>query len=873
MHHVDFRRSRRFRTLPSLLLLVTSIAVGGVCQGQTGEEGEVVDPNPGPPPVETDLRFLLVKTSLKGGYTYVPGKWGELQMRLENGRDNPRDLMCATSFDVEPTLQFGRRIWMPPHSRLHISHPLKIPDGSQFKDQGAKVHSVIIEDPDVNNVLVKGDSGQMLHEQFLLLTPRPRNTGMIVGPSVADQVPPDALQLVGACRKQQSLNQQVTVLGDHFLPADESLLKYLDHLVLVENRLLDDAAALTAVRRWLHAGGRLWIMLDQVDPRLLEALFGDDFRGQVVDQVELTEVLIENTRLMGAPTGQAGERIAYDEPVKMVRMIVPDIAEMKVLKSVQGWPAAITKPCGQGRLLITTLGARGWMKPKPEDAKSAEFVQLSQYEIRSSIEDLASYILEPRPEEILPQRDLSPLAREQISYQVPSWSLVVGTLFCFVTALIAIGVGLLRWQRLEHLGWTGSLLAIVFGGVLMLIGKSNRQVASEAAASAQFAQAIAGTDDVQTQGAIAVFHPEGSDELIETTHGGELWPDMTGQEGALRRLVMTDLGRSHWQGLTQPAGLRISQFTTSRAFADRIAARATFDANGLVGRYSGAIAPETDALMATRQGRIGVKLGEPGTFSAGAENVFEAGQYLQASFLGDEQDRRRRLLERLFQGSRQTGFPTTPQLIVWLKNWDHGFEFGKQLQRKGDTLLSIPIHLERPASDAEFLIPSPFLSFRSRLSPDGTVPSAIWSDARQEWQERSSFGSNWLRFQVPPELLPITAAKARVQIKASGPMGRLEVLGLKGDAVQSLQVVTDPVGTVTIEISDADVLTVSADGGVSLGVSAGIPSPEILGANSTTSPESAAANPGSLGDDIKANYWRIEALSLQLWAKTTSNEK
>ncbi|MFO0919147.1 MAG: hypothetical protein U0872_12635 [Planctomycetaceae bacterium] len=862
MDSTDSRGNRHFRNVFTFLLAVTALVQGGIRLGQAQ------DPEESPTFTRGDLRFQLVKSSNKGGYTYVPGQWGELQLRIDNVRQEPCDLLCATSFDVKPTLQFGRRIWLPPRSRLTISHPALIPEADQFKDLVAKIHSLVIENPDGGEVLVQNDTGQLLHDQLLPLAPAVRNTGIIVGAGVNDQAPEDVMHFVSACRKQQTLAGRMTVLGDHFLPTDETNLKYLDHLVVTENRLLDDVAALAAVRRWLHAGGRLWIMLDRADPRVLEALFGDDFRCHVVDQVELTSIKIDNPFLLAEPQGEDAQALVYDEPVTMTRLIVPEIAGMKVWRTVNGWPAAITKTYGEGRLLITTLGARGWMKPKPPSkGEWIELPPLSEFILRGTMEDIANQILEQRPPELLAQQDLQPLAREQIAYQVPSWGLIVGTLFCFIASLITIGIFLLRLERLEHLGWSGAALSVLFGAALMMVGWSNRRAAPESEASVQFAQGVSGTNDVRTRGMIAVYHPEGSDARVQVTRGGDLWPDMTGQENSLRRMVMTDLGKFYWDGLTQPPGLRISPFTASRSTADRIGAQATFDATGLVGNYTGQIVPEGDSLVATRQGRIGVELRGDGAFSASAANTFEADQYLQASFVNDDQDRRRRLLQRLFENSRRSTFPAAPQLMLWVKNWENGFDFGENLQRKGEALLSVPLTLSRPTTDDEFVIPAAFLSFRTRQSPDGSAPSGIWNTMREEWQERSSFGSNWLRFQVPPELLPISSTRATVQVKASGPMGRLEILGLKGDAIQSVQVVTDPVGTITIDITDADLLQISPDGGLSLGVNAGIPTPDAA-----PGPDGAAPTP-STNAQMKANYWRIESLSLQLWATTSKADE
>ncbi len=175
-------------------------------------------------------------------------------------------------------------------------------------------------------------------------------------------MPQDVLDLIVANREYQGLSNKVALLADDFLPADETSLNYLDHLILTEDRLVDDLAALTAVRRWLHAGGRLWVMLDQTDPVILERLFGDEFQGAVADRVELSSVRVDQPPSLFVPDSQLGTRSNIENPVEMSRVIVSD---MEVWNTVNGWPAAMTRTYGRGRVLITTLGPRGWVKPAP----------------------------------------------------------------------------------------------------------------------------------------------------------------------------------------------------------------------------------------------------------------------------------------------------------------------------------------------------------------------------------------------------------------------------------------------------------------------------------------------------------------------------
>jgi hypothetical protein len=114
-----------------------------------------------------------------------------------------------------------------------------------------------------------------------------------------------------------------------------------------------------------------------------------------------------------------------------------------------------------------------------------------------------------------------------------------------------------------------------------------------------------------------------------------------------------------------------------------------------------------------------------------------------------------------------------------------------------------------------------------------------------------------LSFQIPRSLLPLVATKARLEIKVSGPMGRIEILGVKNGAPVSLQTVTNPVGSLVFEIEDAEVLNISDQGDLSLGISAGDP----------------AAGPAPMAVGSADNFWRIDSLALQISAKASDRSE
>lgn len=806
--------------------------------------------------------FSLETTSRVGSRTYVPGQWGEFLLHLENSAGTPQNLLCTSFFDGSPGLQYGRQVWLPAKSKVVLPHPVLLPSAEHFPENRAVIQSLVIDQSQGKEVLIKNRSGQLQHQRSMLLRSANRNTGIVAGWDSSHSIPQDVVDLVVANRVYQGLDNKITYLSSQFLPADETSLRYLDHLVITENRLTSDLAALTAVRRWLHAGGRLWVMLDRADPAVLEGLLGDEFQGGLIDHVGLTSVRVDQPSSVFVPDGVVGETTEFEEPVMMSRTT---ISGMQVWHTVNGWPAAMTRTFGEGRVLITTLGPRGWMRPAPPIPKDDEHPlpanKRSEFVPISPMEDIAPWILGERETESLPPTALKSYAQEYISNEVPTWSLIVGSMSGFLTLLVVAGTGLWRWGRLEHFGWVGSLLAAGFGVAFLWVGVTNRHGTPETIASVQLAQAISGTDDVRTHGAIAIYRSEGGQSPIRTSHGGEYRPETSTTEGATSRMVTTDLGHFHWEGkgLEQPAGIKLYPVATSGAFRDRIAARATLDAQGLTGTFPETVSSGADAIIVAQRGRIGVQKNAGGKFSAGAEDVLEANQFLSVTLLDDVRERRRRILQQLFGNQRWQTNLRRPQLMLWVNEWQHGFEFGEGLQQQGDTLLIAPLNFDRPPSGTQVLIPSALLGYASRRPPDGSPAAGFWDDDRQLWQERSKPSTTWLGVQIPHAFLPLRPSQATVEIDVSGLMGQIELLATRNGDVVRLKTVNDPVGTLTFEIDDPEVLAITDDGELLLGVSAGIP--EEAG---TTADGNNAGDP--------ANYWQIDSLSVQLRATIAETE-
>ena len=849
MHNCD-----RSHLLPAGLRLVTVLVLA--CQW-AGSAAVVLGQTEKP-----EVRFSVIRTSSGGVHAYAPNKWGSLHINLVNNREVPRDLLCATYFDGAPTLQYGRRVWLPSRSLLRTSQPILIPPMTPAQGQSINFQSLVLDASTSDEVLLRDEAGHMLHDGAILITHQPSITGLI--DDAADGVggpSDDVVELAVACRLNEGHSRQFALPSNLQLAHDEYSLQALDHLILASSSLANDAGAVTSVRRWLFGGGSLWVMLDRTEPRILELLLGDRFNCHEVDRVGLTTVRIN--KAVTDATKPPVDVTDFEIPVDFVRVAVRDT---DVAYEVEGWPAAFWIKCGNGRLLVTTLGARAWLTQPSGVSPSGPANQTNnpptrddakQFQLRPTVPmtNLATDFLGARLPELLPSTALEKQVGEYVGYSIPSRSVVLGMLAGMLLLLVAFGAWMSSRGAVEHMGWIGPLLAILVGAGLLQVGRSNRHGISDTAAALQFVQPIPGTDDVQSHGVVAVYHCEGSQAPIRATRGGRLMPDMSGRDGTVRRMVWSDLDTWSWEHLPQMAGQQSAAFEVSSIAVPRIEARATFTPAGLQGRVVG-VSKLADAILATRDGRMGVEMRDDGTFLARNEDVFGREQFLAADLLADEQDRRRRTLEKLLNSKQRRDYPEQPLLLAWTDRPNTGFQFGEGLSSRGSTLMAIPLVLERPRGSQEIVIPAPWMSYRNTNAPDGTPPSAMWNYKLKEWQERAAPSSAWLRFQVPRPLLPVAASRARIVIQVAGPVGRLELLGAHDGAAQSIQTLTDPVGRLVFEIADPKLLQISADGELVLGLNAGDPSrPELT------------HNEGE--HDSKVNYWRIESLGLQLWAKPT----
>ncbi len=806
---------------------------------------------------DVEYRVSQVAAGSGGVYTYKPGEWGLLRLILTNNQDVPVELECFTYFDIESTLQYGRRIWIPAMSRLTTSHPILLPSTVDPESGRVPFHTQVVDVTHGVRDQIHDEVGKLQYSSDLDVQLQQVVSG-IISPFEDAQVQVDQdfspHDLITTGRMEIQLPRRIARYGDRVLPSTEMGLRALDQLVVADDRFLGDSAAISAIRHWLYNGGRLWIMLDRVNPELLNALLGDESGCQVVDSVTLNHFEISSTRELGGFPDIVAD---YETPLKLVRVIVDD-EEVPIL--VNGWPAAFQRMCGDGRLLVTTLDGEAWLTRKsiselngiqrPEDfwpySSTPAFQHLMTFFFQDAVHDAPIVeIFEPK-------------LREFVGYSIPGKSLIVGLMSSFLVLLAGGGYWLQKSGRLERLVLFIPVITFVLAGTLILIGQQHRQAVPPSTAILQVVHPIPGSDGVRVSGAAALYSPDSRISELSGNTGGWISPELAGTENTIRRLMWTDLDQWEWQDLPQPPGLRTAEFQVSMEMPERVSAKAVFGPDGLTGTLScpNDLFP-VDAIVATRAGRISAELQADGTFLASNSQVLGADEYLRAGLLDDDQARRSRILAELFQQPSHTQL-AEPHLMFWTSPWQAGLGFADDARESGMALVVVPLELRRPEAGTEISLPAALLPYREASGPDGFQPSGLFDARKGVWVSRARPSTSWLRFELPDVLTPLDVQSARLEIRVTGPMGKI-VLGMaRNGEVIPLTTWTDPVGTLNYELQGVDLPGPESADSLLLRLAVGDPDrPELTGPDPETG---------------KISYWRIESLSLEVDAVVLPKE-
>ena len=774
------------------------------------------------------------------GFTF--DRWGLLLVDISNTTSEPVRLLVTSTFEVDTTVQFGRRFTVLAKSKRQVSYPIRIPSYEKLekllgkekeRDEGAPRKALTLNvrsflyngwGKDKTLIPVRSISGQRYKTTQIRCDPekplsgvlseldplaKQRELDRLIKGSLTEDPPDPSVHLLQAIRRDQGLGNITYNLQFRAPPASAAGLNATDQLIIAGNRLLDDTAGLLAVRDWLYGGGRLWIMLDKTGTELPSRLLGDQFNIHLVDEVSLQQLAISEE-------GEDLEPLIrhFDEPgIQPVTLSRVLLDGQQVSHRVGDWPVACWQNVGQGEVLFTMLSMDAWVRPKTVG---------DGVNVTRPLKSLAERFLQKRQPGVLGQEKLRSFVAEQIGYSIISRLHVSIVLVVLCLALILCGLHYHRREQLERLALAGPLMALLAATYLGVLGAKSRYSVPSMAAEVQWVEADPVTKQVFVSGIAAVYNQAPSVTRMNATQGGIFWPDLEGLEGLSARMIWDDLGRWHWEELRFPDGVRQMPFSTTITLDAPLMVTCTFGPQGLQGDLSlGPFSRLSDALIVTPGGKhLGVTIEN----NRIVDSVpLPRGRYFQDSLLSDSQQHRaeiyRQLLNPDTEDDQLRPFPRTQMLIGWASAIDVGFRFPDQEDRVDMALLAIPLSIEETPLGEVFQIPSALLDFRVVAGPGQNAASAVYDNYREEWIEGFTRGkSTWLRFQLPSAVLPAEIDQVVVTIDVDAVGRGLNIYGRQGQEISRLAQTSGPQGVVTFELDKTNFMQPDEDGAVWVGL-------------------------------------------------------
>jgi hypothetical protein len=759
---------------------------------------------------------------------------------LDNLNPTPREARVVVFYPERPEVQYARDVYVPAMSSI-TSWLTVGPAPPQRGEFGREIHMILYDRTGGASRLVLPRGEERQRSRAVLYARRQPTTVVLAdmplplpGEPEPEPAPPDAITFAQLTRHAAGLSEAVSQVDQGPLPPTADGLDGIDILVVAGNRLAEDPAGRAVVRRWVEGGGRLWVMLDRVEPATVAAILGEDFELAVVDRVGLTTVRLTRPVAATPVIAPAEPPRDFERPVPLVR-VLPSPAD-RVLLLANDWPAAFSRPLGRGGVLFTTLGSAAWSHPRTPLDRPSPYPKLRDFPVAGQfVGELTGELFPVRESDPLAPEAFRPLLAEEIGYSVVGGGTAALILGGFVAAIVGLGVGLRRSRRPELTGWLCPAAAAVAAALFVGLGERSRRAVAPTVGVAGVVDPVAATGEANVAGLYALYNPSSGPVEVATRNGSVLGLDVEGLDGQTRVRVQTDTDSWHWEGLSLPAGVRTGPFQTTLK-SGRVAAAARFGPDGIEGRLeAGTFRGVGDALVWTA-GRepLALRLGPDGSFAATAADVLPPGQYLAGAVLTDRQQRRQALYRQLLAAKSA---PAGRDLLLAWADPDGVVPVHKEGVRVvGSLMLSVPLEFEPTPPDTRVTVPRGFCAYR-RVQEGAQMPPTL--DGHFPADQR-------LRFQVPPSVLPLRVERATVFARVRAPSRRVTVAGVAGGRPVPAYQADAPVDPIRVEITDPALLQLDDRGGLLVNVAVG------------------AATPGAASDSV----WAIESLAVEVVGRT-----
>ena len=754
-----------------------------------------------------------------------PGMWSYICPEIKNPTSNLLKAKVVAFFESAKNRQFEKELEIPASSALRTTIPIFVPRSSksssdiqvQLWDVGGAEPKLILNNgvrSYQTSVSIRGVSlaeGSRYHSSALL---------DVIDTDAASnskrQAYSDAEELLFATRIYTNQNARIGKSTGFFLPSTSRAFESVSQIVIHNDRLRNDAAGMTAVRRWLGNGGDLWIMLDLVSAETVAQLLGDGLPFRQVDRTSLTTVQLVDADPESVAAPQPPRE--FEKPIDFVRVVLDGATPHF---SVEGWPAIFSSQFGKGRIMFTAVGANALMRRRTsEDPPGNSRLGISDYLLVDSMEAMAYQMLvDDGNVEELTIEELQAELVNQIGYRIISQRNVMIILAVYSLLLLLTGCWLVQKQRLDWLLFIGPIFAILAACVFLLVGYQNSRVSPPTFASFQQIAMLPGSSELQVRGLGVLYSQTQQSYPLGGTNDGQMRGIVENNEDQNEKISWDKNGDWKFAGGKIEPGIRVFSVTSNISAPQKMFASVTFDENGLVGviESNSLLKKLGDIVIACPKGRYFSATESTVGLSFGKENELPDGQFVGSNLISDQQRWHQSVYAALFPIDQSSRWVSDYSLFGWAPPLELDLTIPPEYERTGGALVRIPLRITAPEKGTKIFVPAAFIDLQS-VRFENLGVSSIYKSKTREWngsiQKKSDVK---LRFQFPREVLPMKIESAKFSIKRIFSPYR-DVTIRFGNQGEILAKLSEPTGRFERTITDLKLLTLDENGQIEIAI-------------------------------------------------------
>lgn len=557
------------------------------------------------------------------------------------------------------------------------------------------------------------------------------------------------------------------------VPLDFAEWNGVDLLIISDDHVLQDAASTHSIRRFLEAGGRVWMMLDRAPCSQVRQLLNNDQSLEQIDEVQVYRVVMD-LPAKGMNYKEEDRTVVSDSPLLLKRVVQ---SGGEVTHSANSWPASITYRIGFGELIVTTLDCSAWMesrqKPYSADPQRNSLYRPIQWASPHVADTIFSDLgAKPQLEESEYALDLlgSPIVPK-------SWVTLALIVFCILLA------GLSAWRStagdLSRMGYLTPAVALLLS--LGLLG-SKAFVSSgtdPGTAKLQVVEISQDGNSAEVTEIAANNLPGGGKLALSYENDGYAQPvDSMGT--GIHRSATNDFQEWTLTNDAWPSGLWRYKDFYHLDLDQQIAEIELTEFGCEISLPDGSAQSMEDAVLI-------YAAGHPMLCDASDERLFSDGEtrigdqkWLASTLLSDEQKRRSEVYRAVLEADSD-GIAPDKVLYGWTELWG-GPQWSGGLGSKGHALVRMPVRVLRPAVGEQVLVPYGLIALRQNQSQLGT--SGAFDDQTGRWRsEQSSAMDRRLQFVLPKAIVPFNASKIQLTLDLKAPQREviISVEGVSGE--------------------------------------------------------------------------------------------